>query len=343
MILKRKNDEEIPQHCKEGRDCVPPDELWQRIIWPQCGPAQGKPWASVSRTWQRLVCSGIEHFCPTTLRYDARLKKSLTKAYLGQFTSLRSFYLNHHTMRLASALPALASLPQLRTLAFASDTPFMQHENLIGKLTQVTALDLDNVFIFGNFFPSPHLKLLRLGSLSRECIEHGSNLTYLDIRSHSIGNATLSSLSNLQALSARFCRFDSYACFTSLTSLVFLNLEFSYCYDSTSVLPLGALTNLTALSLSTPSRVTTETIIGMTQLRVLGIGDANHRAGFSLDSLDDGVMARLSHLDTLFYNGISLGGLVPRAVTQWRHPLPSHYFNTDCSSLSPFMNEQSFI
>ena len=340
-----------------------PCEVWQRVIWPQCGKGQGLPWASVSKAWRRLACGAIEHFSPHLLSFSKRLWNALTKTYLAQFTGLRSFFLDSENMRMASALPALASLTQLRTLRVGRGTRLKT--GCLNQLTQLTALDVS--YNYGCSVSSvtglTQLRLLQADSADDTLLSQLptlTSLTYLDISNARfyVEAATLKRLTHLQYLSVRYCPVDSYNFLTALDSLVFLDMDDCRGAINTAP-PLLALTSLTALSLDNVA-VATETILAMTQLRVLGVGDTLVGAPdcFSVDSLSAGVLTQLRHLDCLFYSGMVFANQTPRRVTelglstdneigramarftQWRTPLPPHYFNISGSAVSVFMNEQ---
>lgn len=341
-----------------------PSDVWHNQIWSRCGPGQGLPWARVSKAWQRLAYSGILHFSPRLLPYGKNLWKALTVKYLGQFTNLRSFFLTNEHMRLSSALPALASLTQLRTLVIGPPT-ILSHERQLEKLTQLTALDFSGSYGSSStaIIGLTQLKLLHAHSTVGKHVVSQVHalraLTYLNLdhtKTTTLQSSSLEGLTMLQYFSAQFCNVDSYAFLSSLRSLVFLNLDCCRSleeYDSPPLIGLASLTSLSVVRV----RVSTETILALTHLRSLGIGDGCEKY-FGLVSLNPVVMDRLTHLHRLSYNEPFVGppervwelglstrhnfteGMALNQFKRWHHPLPPNYFSLSHSGLSPFMNDQ---
>ena len=351
--------------CKESHFLTLPCEVWQCVIWPQCGKGQGLGWATVCRAWQRMACDAIRHFTPRTLPYSKRLYDSLVKSYLMQFTSLTSFYLDKHWMRVTSVMGALVSLPKLRTLCIGSFTDVAARQ--LTALKQLTALDLQ--YTTGVEMPS----MTQLALLNAPCMYSTSiiqqlpaltNLSFLNIdhAKRALPDAALTPLISLQYLSAARNSFESFGFLAALTSLTLLDLDQSRATQHEPYSPpLLGLTKLNFLSIDAVA-VPIDTVLALTQLRVLGIGEYADQGHIGLERLDEPLLVRLRHL-RLFYAGFYLRGAKPSRVTelglkcggdreradvlrhfnQWHRPLPPHYFNGSEKAMSPFIKTNKYI
>lgn len=331
-----------------------PCEIWHQHIFRSCNGVL--PWASVCQSWQSLVCGGVTRFTPRLLPYSDRLYKSLTISYLAQFTRLRALYLDTGYMRVASVIPAIASMTQMKTLALSRGGVSAKQ---FTKLTNLTALDLTHSQYIGDgsLLSMTQLRMLvvaRMVNHIAEQLPSLTNLTFLDAaQSHGcIAKETLSPLTSLQYLSLQMSDVESFQFLTSLTSLTFLNLDRcrSLAKDSP---PLLTLTELKALSIDNVA-VPTETILKMTQLRLLGIS-SSIEGSFGLETIDDTMLQKLNHC-SLYYTPVILGNNVPPRVIElgiehsksiakivmttfkgWHYPLHSRYFNTSVNRVSWFI------
>jgi len=334
-----------------------PCELWQRLIWPLCGPAQGLAWASVSQDWRALALGAIQCFSPSKLPYSKRLYASLTKSYLGQFQALSALHLDDRSMRVVSVVPALLGLTRLKTLSVHSDTTTFYADQL-SMLTQLTALGAPRSykFPFDALDSLPRLALLDIpythaDAKLEEQLPKLTSLTFLRMDTYGgcISGDLLAPLTRLQYLSLWRCRIgESYDFLSRLHQLAFLDIGCArsmHCVEPTMMTKLTALTSLNI----DDAPVCSATVMALaTQLRVLRFGESrvwHARQCFGVDSLvrDTELARRLSHV-RLIYEPVMLGVEIPQSLKDarlevggdqrelaafrgWMTPLPPDYFN----------------
>ena len=379
---KRRCAQATDEPCAQWRQCpvcaphqflALPLELWQRVIWPLCGPGRALAAASVCRAWKEHAYASVQCFSLGTLPYSRRLMRSLVKSYLAQFTRLTAFYVDQRFMRMSSAMPALASLQQLRTLALENNV--IVYEPQIAAMTQITALDISCCY---QFYQAAHalrqltqLVLLDAGRSDYALRLHLpalTQLTFLDLNHASggrIADETLRPLTRLQHLDLSECALESYTGLSALRSLAFLNLDGSRVpsLDARQLSALVGLSALTWLSIDCVP-VPAEIVLALApQLRTLCIGesetyalcDSQNARSFGSESLTPDVRLALRHA-RLVYRPVVLGsserarlvalglalyddGRELNAFKAWLHPLPPDYFNVNQYAESLFIND----